>query len=128
MGDVDNQTTDKNNEEETDCDNDEEEEEESNLVTPTPTPACHPPTNIVTNQHSSKGSHASHSTKNTESMASVLAEIRREADEDTPERIETAAQLPNSSANHLRATRASGSTSTASMAMVVVMQQVVRKV
>ena len=49
----------KNNEEEQDCDDNEEEEEESNLDTPRPTPACHPPTNIVTKQHSSKGSHAS---------------------------------------------------------------------
>ncbi len=90
MEDVDNQTTDKNNEEEQDCDNNEQ-EEDSNPVTPTPTPACHPPTNIVTKQHSSKGSHASQSSKNTESMDTVLAEIRREADEDTPERIETVA-------------------------------------
>ena len=84
MEDVDNQTTHKINEEEQDCDNNEE-EKDSNLVTPTPTPAHCPPTNIVTKQSYSKERHVSHSSKNTESMASVLAEIRREADEDTPE-------------------------------------------
>ncbi len=46
-------------------------------------------------------------------MDSVLAEIRREADEDTAERIETVARLPNSSANQSRATCTSGSASTA---------------
>ena len=104
MEDVDNQTTDKNNE---------EEEEESNLVTPTPTPARHPPTNIVTKQCSSNRSCMRQSSNNTESNASVLAEIRREADKETPERNGTVAQLPNSAANHSRATCASGSTSTA---------------
>jgi len=113
MEDVNNQTTDKNNKEEKDWNDNEEEEEESNPDTPTPTPACHPPINIVTQQQSSKGSHASQSSKNTESMASVLAEIRRETEEETAESNETVARLPNSAANHSRATCTSGSTSTA---------------
>jgi len=126
--DVNNQTTDKDNGEEKDCNNNEEEEEESNLVTPTTTPACCPPTNIVTKQWSSKGSHASWSSNNTESMVSVLAEIRRETEE-ALESNETVAWLPNSAANHLRATHASGSTSTARHGNGrVVMQQVVRTV